>query len=110
MAVTASLLVLTACSPHPGSGTWLVDSPDQNDMARLVVHFEPSVDIYARQAEQASLQCGWWAKDRQSIEMECVQLDNTEKKMKYLLNVVASDRAELKQGDQLLGRYHRQQN
>jgi len=41
------------------------------------------------------MQCGWWALDKELIEMECVHLSDTEIKERYQIKAIANGRAEL---------------
>ena len=94
-----SLLLISACTPHPGAGIWMSSTTNDEHITKVSVFFEPTVKIYSSDTEQAILECGWWALNKTDIEMECVHLPNTETKVKYQLNVVEKDKAELfKQG------------
>jgi len=104
------LLLTTGCTPHPGAGVWLSPGANADDITKVEVYFEPKVKIYSSASEEPALQCGWWAIDKQSIEMECVYLVNTELKVKYQLNVTGDDTAELHKADRFVTKLFRQRD
>lgn len=103
-----SLLLLAGCSPHSGSGSWVLAPGKQAELSKIVIQFEPKVDIYGSESNDPIQQCGWWAKSRQEIEMECVWLSDTNKKVKYQLNILQDDTAQLLHEARLIGEYVRQ--
>ena len=110
MAALLSALLITGCTPHPGAGVWLAPGANADDITKVEVHFDPKVNIYSSASKEPALQCGWWATDKQNIEMECVYLSDTDKKVKYQLNVTAEDVAELIREKILITRLIRQRD
>ena len=90
-----SLFLITACSPHPGTGEWASTADNKLAIKKISVFFTPKVLFYAEEIEEPVMQCGWWALDKKTIEMECVHLSNTEIKEKYQIEVVDDGKAEL---------------
>jgi hypothetical protein len=112
-AVTAailSLLFITGCTPHPGSGAWLSPGANADDITKVEVFFEPKVKIYTSVSAEPALQCGWWAIDKLALEMECVYLANTELKVKYQLKVTGDDTADLYKNGRFVTRLFRQRD
>ena len=108
---TAGILILfliSGCSGHPGSGTWVSSTDNEANISKISVYFEPKVEFYSAASEEPVMQCGWWALDTKNIEMECVHLSDTEIKEKFQLNVTGEDNAELFQEKQLITRLIRQ--
>jgi len=104
-AAILSLLILTGCTPHPGAGVWIVPGANADDITKVEVYFDPKVKIYSSASKEPALQCGWWAINKQDLEMECVYLDNIDIKVKYRLNVTGTDAAELIREQILITRY-----
>jgi hypothetical protein len=111
--VTTAILVLlltTGCTPHPGAGLWLSPGANADDITKVEVFFDTSVNIYSSASEEPALQCSWRAIDKQTLEMECVYLFNTDLKQKYLLKVTGKDTAELNKANNLLTKLFRQRD
>lgn len=106
--VMLSLLIIIGCTPHPGSGVWLSPGANTDDITKVEVLFDPKVNIYSSASEEPALQCGWWAVDKQTLEMECVYLANTELKVKYQLNTTGEDTADLLKADRFVTKLFRQ--
>ena len=109
-AILFGLLLTTGCSPHPGAGVWISPGANADDIIKVEVFFEPKVKIYSSASNEPAMQCGWWAIDKQTLEMECVYLVNTEKKVKYQLKVIGTDVAELQKEDRQVTKLFRQRD
>ena len=102
------MLLITGCTPHPAAGIWLPPGANAEDITKVEVFFDPKVKIFSSASEEPGMQCGWWAIDKQTIEMECVYLANTELKVNYQLKVTGTDEAELHKTDRLVTKLFRQ--
>ena len=108
--VILSLFLITGCSGHPGAGVWLSSTGNEANITKISVFFEPKVEFYSAAALEPIMQCGWWALNKQDIEMECVHLSDTDKKEKFQLKVTGIGQAELLQGKKLITRLVRQRD
>jgi len=113
-------LLLTACSPHPGSGNWQTTGEDNPDVikafVRLEVSYEGRTNIYAEREgdrtglNQAIRRCFWRGKDAKTIVMTCVQANNTDIEESYQLRVGPDNKlAELIKDEQIVGRFVREE-
>lgn len=98
-----ALLLLAACSPHPGTGAWGAAKGNQversSEFARIDVTYEGRANIYGWLADPASdsdataiRRCFWSGVDKKTIALNCVQAVNTEIEETYMLRVDADDR------------------
>lgn len=100
------LMVLNACSPHPGSGGWRATSADPL-FERLEVRFNGNADFYTKtNDETAAWRCFWGTADKQTAELKCIQASDGEVEKKYILRVdEGGQAATLELDSQVLGRY-----
>jgi len=89
------LFLIAGCSPHPVSGEWKSTTENRLNITKVSVFFKPKVLFYAQDISEPVMQCGWWALDKELIEMECVHLSDTEIKERYQIKAIADGRAEL---------------
>ena len=80
------ILLLAACSPHPGSGIWEAVGENGNGFTKMVIQFNGRVEMFAPDKEKAVIRCFWAGEDAESISMDCVKAD-TDEKLKYGLRV-----------------------
>jgi hypothetical protein len=119
--LSALVLLLTACSPHPGAGNWQssgeAGAQFMAEFSRLEVGYEGRTDIFNRERAQraaagetngAIRRCFWHGVDAQTISLSCVQADNTDIEESYQLRVSADNAmAELIKGEVVVGRFVR---
>ncbi len=100
------LLVLTACSAHPGAGGWRAASDDAA-FERLEIRYDGRADFYTYTADKkAAWRCFWAAADKHTVGLKCINAADDTMERKFQLIVDASGyKAELKQGENALGQY-----
>jgi len=89
------LIFLTACSPHPATGTWLSSGPNAGNYSKMIVHFEPRLEIYSDKSDKPTLFCGWSGYDNHSITLECMSSEEQEQMDMYQFDVKDNSQAEL---------------
>lgn len=101
---------LSACSPHPGAGVWVVAADEAAaEFVRLNVMYEGRTDMFGAAGDSAIRRCFWHGIDAAAIEMKCVVASDTEREELYLLRVdSASGVAELARDGNVVGRYRRE--
>lgn len=109
LALISSLLMISACSPHPGSATWLASTDQSSVFKKIAVHYDGKADIYSDNQDDAIRRCFWSAISAQAISMHCVDTRNTEHEEDFQLTVTNSDHAELKQSSTIIAQFYRQQ-
>ena len=90
-----SLTVLTACSPHPATGTWLSSATNSENYSKMIVHFEPRLEIYSGKSDKPTLFCGWSGLNKNSITLECMSAEEQKQMDMYQINVTQDTQAEL---------------
>ena len=100
------LLILNACSPHPGSGGWRATSAEPL-FERLEVRFNGNADFYTISSDEvAAWRCFWGAEDNQTLGLKCIQASNGDNEKEYALIVEEGKQiATLEQDGNVLGRY-----
>lgn len=93
--LSLSLTFLSACSPHPAVGTWAASADNQTKYAKILIHFDPKLEIYTQSSDKPVQHCGWSAVGKQKIEMECMSSGDQKEMDKYQLNMINKDTAEL---------------
>ncbi len=101
-----SLLLLSACSPHPVAGGWKADS-SAAAFAHLEISYNGQATFHTNApTEEAAWRCFWGAEDKKIAHLKCVQASNAEVEKTYrLVANKAEQTAELTLNGQSLGRY-----
>lgn len=107
--LATSALLISACSPHPGSATWLAIADQPTPFTKIAVHYDGKADIYSDSQADAVRRCFWSASSAQAIDLHCVDTGNTEHEENYRLTVNNTDTAVLTQSNTLIARFYRQQ-
>lgn len=121
LTISALSYLLTACTPHPGTGNWMTTGEENpsfiKEFARLDVDLEGRTDFFSTTAGQQSAaddpssalrRCFWRGQDAQTILMTCVVASNTDIEESYLLQVNPDNGiAELIKDDVVIGRFAR---
>jgi len=89
------LTFLTACSPHPATGTWLSSGANSENYSKMIVHFEPRLEIYSGKSDKPTLFCGWSGFDNNSITLECMSSEEQKQMDMYQFDVKDKTQAEL---------------
>ncbi len=100
------LLILVACSPHPGAGGWHATSSDAK-FERLEIRYGGNADFYTNDDDKiAAWRCFWSAADKATASLKCVDAGNASNEKTYLFVVGKNTReGVLKLGEQVLGLY-----
>lgn len=90
-----NLTLSVACSPHPGAGTWVTSGDNEAQFTKIIVHFEPTLEIYSTTSDKPVLYCGWSAASKQNMHVECMGSDEQKVKDIYQFKVTGETKAEL---------------
>lgn len=100
------ILLLAACSPHPGSGIWLsVD--DTGPYGKLAILFEGQAELYPVGRKAYRYRCFWAGLSADSLRMDCVSADDPAQKARFEFRVLADGSGELLESGRSLGHFHR---
>ena len=102
-----SLFMLSACSPHPGAGNWQAKDNNSLNVSRINITFEGTADFYTDGIEEAVRRCFWSASAEQSMQLQCVYAEDSDKKVKYQFIVTDKDHAQLLQDDKIIAQFLR---
>ncbi|MES9902829.1 MAG: hypothetical protein ABW168_09110 [Sedimenticola sp.] len=100
-------LLLIGCAPHPGSGEWLSNTPN-DQFTRLVVSFDGWAQLHAKGGDEAAQRCFWSGVERNEIQLKCTVADNTDVELNYRFRVTASGLGELMHSNKTIGSFDKQ--
>jgi len=100
------MMLLGACSAHPGAGGWRASSADAA-FERLEIRYDGRADFYTHSADKnAAWRCFWASADERTVGLKCVNAADDTMERQFQLFVDAGGRnAVLKQGENALGEY-----
>ena len=104
---TALALALSACSPHPSSGEWVAESREADNYSRLKVEFDGKAYLFVPSQEDHLVRCFWAGEDKETINMDCMVNDPSERRIAYKLRVAEHNKSELLEGGIVLTRFLR---
>lgn len=105
--LTVVLLVLSGCSPHPGTGTWLPVEGGTTEFSRITVNFDGRAELYTPASEKEVLRCFWGGESSQSMQLKCSLAADTDVEYLYQLKVNQSGEAELILSGKTLGIFYK---
>lgn len=100
--ITASLITLTACSPHPGTGKWKTDASNSYHIDIINISFEGNADFYTDGKEESIHRCFWSATGKQTMTLQCVYSEDSEKKIIYQFEITENNHAKLTHNEQTI--------
>jgi hypothetical protein len=106
----ATVLFLSACTPHPSSGVWkATQSTKDNDygISRLVVNFEGWASFTTSTLDNAAWHCFWAATDKQKASLNCTSSLDSKQEEVFILTVNNQGLAELRHKSKLVGIFAR---
>ena len=100
------VLLLTACSAHPGAGGWR-ETSNQAMFERLEIRYNGQADFYTRgQDSDAAWRCFWSAAGEFRVSMKCIDAGNENNEQEFVFLVEEQHKqGSLLQGGQTLGIY-----
>jgi len=99
--------MLSACSPHPGAGSWQAEGSNSLNVSRINITFEGTADFYTDGIEEAVRRCFWSASAEQAMQLQCVYAEDSDKKVSYQFVITEKDHAQLLQDDKIIGQFLR---
>ena len=103
----SSILLLTACSRHPGTGVWKTETDNQLGIEKIVVGFEGKAVFVSTKPEKTDWHCFWRGSKEKELLLECTPSTNPDKKKSYFLSVNDQGLAELRDDSSLLATFTR---
>lgn len=99
-------LLLTACSPHPGTGVWKAVEDNEMGISKLTVGFEGRAEfISSKNDEKTSWHCFWGVAENENIRLDCSPSTNPEQEKSFILGINDQGLAELRDESTLLASF-----
>ena len=101
------LFIVSACSPHPGSGGWRSTSTDAR-FERLEIRYAGNADFYTKNDDKiAAWRCFWGTSDKQIASLKCIDAGDANNEKTYSFSVDEQTKiGSLLLDDQILGHYN----
>ena len=103
-----TVLLLSACSPHPAAGVWKTVEDNGYGITKLVVAFEGRADFVTRKLDNATWHCFWAVTGKQEARLDCTSSLNPEQEETFFLMINDQQLAELRHKSQLVASFTRQ--
>ncbi|WP_299876483.1 hypothetical protein [uncultured Cocleimonas sp.] len=103
----SSILLLTACSRHSGTGVWKTDTDNQLGIEKIVVGFEGKAVFVSTKPKKIDWHCFWRGSKEKELLLECTPSTDPDKKQSYYLIVNEQGLAELRDDSSLLATFTR---
>ncbi len=100
-----SLFILTACSPHPGTGYWQSQGSNLLNVSHINITFEGTADLYASSKEEAIYRCFWSASAEKSMRLQCVDANNASQEATYQFINSDKNNAQLLLDNKVIGQF-----
>ncbi|PCJ85660.1 MAG: hypothetical protein COA54_10710 [Thiotrichaceae bacterium] len=100
--------LLSACSPHPGSGVWKATAENDYGIDKIIIAFDGKARFTSTKIINAKWHCFWTASNKIEINMECTPSTNPDQEEQYTLSVDDQGVAQMKNNTQLIASFTRQ--
>lgn len=100
--------LLSGCSPHPGSGSWLASGSNSEGFSQLQVHFDGKAELRYEDQTRGELHCFWQALNKDTVDMICSVAGDEETRLRYQLQTVGDSQGNLHREGEIVGRFDRQ--
>ncbi len=80
-------LVLSACSPHPGSGVWKTTADNKMGISKLIVSFDGRAEFVSKKQDNTVWHCFWGKVSAKELNFECTPSTNPDQKKMFILRV-----------------------
>ena len=103
----SSILLLTACSRHPGTGVWKTETDNQLGIKKIVVGFEGKAVFVSTKPDNTNWHCFWRGSKEKELLLECTPSTDPDKEQTFFLNVNDQGLAEFRNDSSLLATFTR---
>ncbi len=105
--ILLSLLILSACSPHSGTGYWQTQGSNSLNISSINITFEGTADFYTQGKKEAIYRCFWSAATEKSMRLQCVNANDVSKEDIYLFMNLDKKNAQLLLNDKIVAQFSR---
>ena len=102
-----ALSLMTACSPHPGTGVWMANTDNELGISKMIVAFDGRVEFNSSKPENAKWHCFWEKLNKNSLELDCTPSNHVDQPHKFHIISIDKLNAELRENEKLLARLKR---
>ena len=103
-----AVLLLSACSGHPGTGLWQSNDNNAQGYWQIEVLFDGTAKVHAKGTSAPLMGCFWQANSAEALNLQCGAADNQETKQHFVLQISTADQAMFIKDGQTLARFQRQ--
>ena len=113
------ILAISACSPHPGAGTWKADGDNSLKISSIKIIFEGTADFFSSKNESENkskdeeenintiYRCFWSASGENQMQMQCIHSDDIEKKETFHFTIIETGQGKLSRNEHLIGLFQK---
>ena len=105
--LVSTILLLSACSPHSGTGVWITDAENQLGINKLVVGFEGRAEFVSTKPEKTDWHCFWRGSKEKELILDCKPSTNPDHEQSYVLSINDQGLAEFRNDSSLLAIFTR---
>jgi len=102
------VIVLGACSPHPGAGIWKAEGENTLGIKGMTVAYEGKAIFSSSKPAPATWHCFWNGTGRQTAKFDCTPSTNTDAEAHFTFTVREDGTAELRQQGKVVGLFVRE--
>ncbi|WP_456406570.1 hypothetical protein [Thiolapillus sp.] len=101
------VILLGACSPHPGAGIWKAEGESTRGIKSITVAYEGKAIFSSSKPVAATWHCFWNGAGKQTANLDCTPSTNPDAEERFTFTVREDGTAELRQQDKVIGRFVR---
>ncbi len=91
------LLILTACSPHPGTGVWSANAENKYGLSKIIIAFNGRAEFTTTRLMKTKWHCFWGKKTKTILSLDCSPASNPEQSRKFTIVSLDKMSAELRE-------------
>ncbi len=107
LSLITTVVLLTACTPHPTSGVWKATLDNDYGIDELVIAFDGKAHFTSTKKEITDWHCFWTASSKFATELKCTPSTNPDQEEKYTLTIDNKKIALLQHNTRLIASFTR---
>ncbi len=100
-------LLVSGCSPHPGTGVWKTADDNEMGIEKLVIGFEGRAEFVSTKQDKATWHCFWRGADKKELLLDCKPSTNPDQNKIFIISVNDQGLAEFRNESSLLATFTR---
>jgi len=102
-----SLLFLTACSPHAGTGVWVTEGENVLGLTKIIVAFDGRAEFSSSKPVDAKWHCFWGKADDKALNLDCTPSNNVDQARQFVIFSTGKMSAEFQENGKLIAKLKR---